>query len=59
MVSPTPLLLAAQALKQFADEEETFAYSDSLMFEVDFDTLIDGTESGVDEYLVFKDTISG
>ena len=29
------------------------------MLEVDFETLIVDAESGVDEYLVFKDTISG
>ena len=53
------LLQAAQALKQFADEEETFTYSETLMLEVDFETLIDDAESGVDEYMVFKDTMSG
>ena len=55
----SPLLQAAQALKQFADEEETFSYSETLMLEVDFETLIDDAESGVDEYMVFKDTMSG
>ena len=45
-------------LEQFV-EEETFTYSESLMLEGDFDTLIDNAESGVDEYMVFKDTISG
>ncbi len=50
---------AAQALKQFADEEETFTYSESLMLEVDFETLNDDAESEVDEYMVFKDTMSG
>ena len=53
------ILQAAQALKQFADEEETFSYSETLMLEVDFETLIDDAESGVDEYMVFKDTMSG
>ena len=47
---------AAQTLKQFADEE-TFTYSESLMLEGDFETLIDNAESGVDEYMAFKDTI--
>ena len=29
------------------------------MLEIDFETLIDDAESGVDEYLVFKDTMCG
>ena len=59
LTSCSPHSQAAQALKQFADEEETFTYSETLMLEVDFETLIDDVESGVDEYMVFKDTISG
>ena len=55
----SPHLQAAQALKQFVDEEETFTYSESLLLEVDFETLIDNAESGVDEYMVFKDTMMG
>ena len=27
------------------------------MLEIDFETLIDDAESGVDEYMVFKDTM--
>ena len=46
-------------LKQFADEEEISTHSESLMLEVDFETLIDNAESGVDQYMVFKDTMSG
>ena len=45
-------------LKQF-EEEETFTNSESLMLESDFESLIDNAESGVDEYMVFKDTMSG
>ena len=29
------------------------------MLEVDFETLIDDEESGVDEYMLFKDTMNG
>ena len=54
----SPLLQAAQTLKQFVDKE-TFTYSKRLMLEVDFETLIDNAESGVDKYIAFKDTMSG
>ena len=53
-----PFLQAAQTLKQFADKE-TFTHSETLMLEGDFETLNDNAESGVDEYMVFKDTMSG
>ena len=52
----SPLLQVAQTFKQFADEE---TYSERLMLEGDFETLIDNAESGVDEYMAFKDTMSG
>ena len=45
-------------LEQFVDEE-TYTYSESLMLESDFETLIYNAESAVDEYMVFKDTMSG
>ena len=46
-------------MKQFADEEEISTHSESLMLEVDFETLIDNAESGVDQCMVFKDAMSG
>ena len=56
----SPLLLGYTSIEAVCGEEGTFTYSESLMIEVmTFDTLIVNVESGVDEFLVFKDTMSG
>ena len=56
----SPLLLGCTSIEAVCGEKGTFTYSSSLMLEVmSFDTLIVDAESGVDKYLVFKDTMSG
>ena len=57
-----PLLQAAEALKKLTsnnEEDYGLSYADELMLEIDFETVIDDEDSGVDEYVMFKDSLQG
>jgi hypothetical protein len=51
---------AAEALKKLTsnnEEDDGLSYADELMLEIDFETVIDDEDSGVDEYVMFKDSL--